>query len=126
MKETMSKSRESILSMEQKILSAMLESDIVSLDKLIHKDLLFNIPNGQTINKELDLENYRSGNMKIVSIKSSNQSINVIEDTAVVSATVVMKGTFMKHNLDGEYRIIRVWKMFGNTWKVIAGSSIKI
>ncbi len=125
MKETTFNRTELIISMERKMLSAMLESDIISLDRLMHKDLLFNIPTGQTITKELDLENYSSGNMKIVSIQSSNQSVKIIDDTAVVSTTIVMKGAFMKNNLDGTYRIIRVWKMFGNAWKVIAGSSIK-
>lgn len=126
MKETILISKESIISMEKEILDAMLNSDIERLNELIHKDLLFNIPSGQTITKDLDLENYRSGNMKLEDITSSKQSINLIGDTAVVAVTITMKGKFINHILDGEYRIIRVWKMIGNNWKVIAGSSIQL
>jgi len=125
-KETILISKESIISMEKEILDAMLNSDIERLNELIHKDLLFNIPSGQTITKDLDLENYRSGNMKLEDITSSKQSINLIGDTAVVAVTITMKGKFINHILDGEYRIIRVWKMIGNNWKVIAGSSIQL
>ena len=112
--------------MEKEILDAMLNSDIEKLNELIHKDLLFNIPSGHTITKDIDLENYRSGNMKLEDITSSKQSINLVGDTAVVTVTITMKGKFINHILDGEYRIIRVWKMIGNNWKVIAGSSIQL
>lgn len=126
MKETIPISKESIISMEKEILEAMLNSDIEKLNELIHKDLLFNIPSGQTITKDLDLENYRSGNMKLEDITASKQLINVIGDTAVVSVTITMKGKFINNILDGEYRINRVWKMIENNWKVIAGSSIQL
>ena len=117
--------KESIISMEKEILDAMRNSDVKKLDELIHKDLLFNIPSGQTITKVIDLENYSSGNMKIEDISSSEQFINIIRDTAVVSATITMRGKYLEHIIDGKFRIIRVWKMFGNTLKVIAGSSIQ-
>jgi len=126
MNETNLISKESIISMEKEILDAMRNSDAEKLNELIHEDLLFNIPSGQTITKDLDLENYRSGNMKIENISSSEQSINLIGDTAVVSVTITMQGKYLEHILDGKYRIIRVWKVFVNTWKVIAGSSIQL
>jgi len=126
MNETNLISKESIISMEKEILDAMRNSDVEKLNELIHEDLLFNIPSGQTITKDLDLENYRSGNMKIENISSSEQSINLIGDTAVVSVTITMQGKYLEHILDGKYRIIRVWKVFVNTWKVIAGSSIQL
>ena len=118
-------SKESIISMEKEMLNAIRNSDVKKLNELIHEDLLFNIPTGQTITKDLDLENYRSGNMKIEDISSSEQLINLIGDTAVVSVTITMKGKYLEHIIDGKFRINRIWKMFGNNWKVIAGSSIQ-
>ena len=64
--------------------------------------------------------------MKIEDISSSEQLINLIGDTAVVFVIITMKGKYLEHILDGSYRIIRVWKLVGNTWKVIAGSSIQL
>jgi len=110
---------------EKEILMAMKNCDVQKLDELLHEDLLFAIPNGQTITKELDLETYRSGNMKIKEISSSEQHINIIGDNAVVSVLIEMTGMYFDYILDGKYRVIRVWKSFNGNWKVIAGSSIQ-
>ena len=126
MKKTKLISKESIISKENEILDAIRNSDLEKLDELMHKDLLFNTPSGQTITKDLDLENYRLGKMKVEDISSSEQSIRLIEDTAVVTVTIDMKGKYLEHSLDGKYQFIRVWKVCGHTWKVIAGSSIKL
>lgn len=126
MKERNLINKASIINKEKEMLDAMLNSDVDKLSALIHEDLLFNIPSGQTVTKDLDLENYRSGNMKIKVISSSDQSINLIEDIAVVAATITMRGSYLAHILDGKYRIIRIWKLFGNDWKVVAGSSVQI
>ncbi|MFY0600184.1 MAG: nuclear transport factor 2 family protein [Cyclobacteriaceae bacterium] len=120
------KSTKEIAAAEQDLLNAMKNCDIQKLDELLHDDLLFNIPTGHTITKTMDLETYSSGNMKIQEISPSNQQINLIGDNAIVSISVEMKGVYMNKSLDGKYRLIRVWKLLHNKWKVIAGSSIKV
>jgi hypothetical protein len=104
----------------------MKNCDVQKLDELLHEDLLFTIPNGETITKVLDIETYNSGNMRIKEILSSEQQINMIGDNAVVSVIIEMKGSYFDYILDGKYRVIRVWKFFKNNWKVIAGSSIQL
>lgn len=114
----------SILASEYRLLKAMKECKIEELEILLHDDLLFNIPNGQTITKTMDLETYRSGNMKINEILADEQNINLIGDNAIITCTIRMKGMYFNHTLDGKYRFIRVWKLVDNKWRVIAGSSI--
>jgi hypothetical protein len=109
---------------ENRLLKAMLESDTAALDKLLHDDLFFNIPNGITVTKNLDLDNYRSGSLIISSILPSDQIINIINDTAIVAVTLVLNGTYAEQSLDGKYRYLRVWKLFDDSWKVIAGSCV--
>jgi hypothetical protein len=74
----------------------------------------------------MDMETYSSGNMKINEIKSSAQIINLIGDNAVVSVIIEMNGTYNDYSLNGQYKIIRIWKLFNDRWKVIGGSSLKI
>ncbi len=119
-------SKDSIVKIEQEILNAMQDCNVQKLDELLYDELLFNIPNGQTITKSVDLETYRSGNMLLSEISSSEQEINLIGDTAIVSVIIEMKGSYFDYSLDGKYKILRVWKLFKNQLKVIAGSSIKI
>ena len=124
MNETTLLNVKSIIASENELLSAMKNCNIKVLENLLHKDLLFNIPSGQTISKEMDIESYRSRNMIIDEIKSSQQKINLIGDNAVVSVTIEMKGKYLDNSIDGKYQLIRVWKLYDNVWKVIAGSSI--
>jgi hypothetical protein len=116
--------KDQIAENENRLLKAILESDITVLDELLHDDLLFNIPNGITVTKNMDLDNYRSGSMIVSSILPSDQIINVINDTAIVAVTLVLNGKYGEQSLDGKYRYLRVWKLFDNSWKVIAGSCV--
>lgn len=108
---------------ESELCKAMLESDMFLLDLLIHDDLLFVIPDGSVVTKEMDLESYRSGNMKVSDMSVQYADISIIGDSATVIADVEMEGTFMGQMIDGDYRFLRVWKLFGREWKVIGGSS---
>ena len=80
--------KDSIINAEKTLLSAMKNCDLAKLDELLHQDLLFNIPNGQTITKAMDLETYGSGNMNIEEITASDQKINIIENTAIDSSSI--------------------------------------
>ena len=104
----------------------MKNGDVNKLETLLHHELVFHIPNGQTITKEMDLETYRSKNINIKDIKSSDQKIKLIGDNAIVSVIIEMQGTYFDYSLDGKYKIIRIWKYQDKLWKVIAGSNIKL
>lgn len=76
--------KNTIEQLENRLLDAMLNADVETLDKLIHTDLLFNSAMGQTVTKEMDLQSYSSGLMKVNTISASDQQINIIGDTAVL------------------------------------------
>ncbi|MGY0038552.1 nuclear transport factor 2 family protein [Pedobacter sp. NJ-S-72] len=92
------------------LLLAIKERDIERLDLLLHEDLLFTNPKGQTITKKIEMEGYRSGDMIVHHIASQDQIINIIGDTAVVAVSITLEGSYEGESLDGEYRYIRVWK----------------
>lgn len=116
--------KDAIVNAEIELLSAIKNSDVLALERILHDDLLFNLPTGQTITKEFDLNAYRSGKMNIHTLEASDQIINVIGDSAVVCVTVLLKGKYDTNPLDGAFRYVRVWKQFEENLKVIAGSCI--
>lgn len=118
--------KSSVVNAEIELLTAIKNADVSVLEKMLHDDLLFNLPDGQTITKEFDLKTYRSGKMKIDSIEASDQIINCIGGTAIVSVAVLLKGNYDNNPLHGIFRYIRVWKQFGEDLKVIAGSCIEL
>jgi hypothetical protein len=115
-----------IVNAEIELLAAIKNADVLALEKILHDDLLFNLPDGQTITKEFDLDTYRSGKIKIDVLEASDQIINVIDDSAVVGVTVLLKGKYDNDPFDGVFRYIRVWKQFDESLKVIAGSCMQL
>ena len=54
---------EEIITIENQLIEAIKTSDVTLLDNMLHDDLLFIAPNGQTVTKEMDLASHRSGQM---------------------------------------------------------------
>jgi len=111
---------------EKTLLKAIKENDINTLDQLLHNDLLFVNPMGQVITKAMDIANYRSGQVKIQLIAASDQVINLIDDNAVVTVRIKLKGEYLEHTLDESFQYLRVWTKHELNWKIIAGSCIKL
>ena len=116
---------EQIIVCEKRLLEAMKSGNIGALDELLHESLLFNIPTGETITKTMDLESYSSGIMTICDISQTNQIVTAIDDIATVTVTVDLKAKYADHLIDGKFKYLRVWKVFNNTWKIIAGSGFQ-
>ena len=115
-----------IIDCEKRLLEAILNGDINILDQLLHESLIFNIPTGQTITKEMDIENYRSGIMSVYDISTTEQIINTLGDISTVVVSVHLKAKYADQIIEGKFRYLRVWKLFNNSWKVIAGSGVQI
>ena len=115
-----------VMASENGLLEAMKTNNVENLDALLHDDLLFNGPSGETATKAIDLQNYRSGNIHLHTVEASDQTIHLIGDNAVVAVTVELKGNYLGQVLDGKFRYIRVWRLADSTWKVIAGSVVPL
>lgn len=114
------------LDAEARLRAAMLASDVDALDRLLHDDLLFNGPTGETATKAMDLANYRSGGVRLASLDASDETISIIGDLAIVAITVAIRGTYMGAELDGRVRYLRVWRQDGDDLRVVAGSVIPL
>jgi hypothetical protein len=115
-----------IVAAEERLLEAQKTSNVALLDSLLHDELLFNGPTGETATKALDLANYRTGGINLQTVEASERQISVIGDDAVVAVTVRLIGNYMGQEIDGRFRYLRVWKSFGSDWKVIGGSVVTL
>lgn len=115
-----------ILNLENQLYEAMKSANVEILDKLLHNDLLFIVPSGETITKEIDLETYRNGNLKIVELIPNVEQLNVMDDLAVITLKIDLKGSYNGQSFDAQYRYIRFWKSFSDGIKVVGGSGISI
>ena len=115
-----------ILDIEKQLREAMKKSDVEILDQLLHDDLLFVLPSGEVITKKIDLETHKSGNLVLEEITSSIDSIKQIDENVVVTLSSTIKGKMLEQNFEGNFRYLRVWKMFDGQLKVIAGSCVAV
>ncbi|MHC8949889.1 nuclear transport factor 2 family protein [Sphingobacterium hungaricum] len=115
-----------ILNLENQLYEAMKSSDIEILDKLLHKDLIFIVPSGETISKEMDLETYRNGKLKIEELSPDTEQLTIIDDLALITVKINLKGNYDLQPFEAQYRYIRFWKKFSDGIKVVGGSGISI
>ncbi|KQS47361.1 hypothetical protein ASG38_07860 [Flavobacterium sp. Leaf359] len=115
-----------ILEIENQLREAMKKSDVEILEQLLHDDLLFVLPSGEVISKKTDLETHQSGNLVLEEITSSIDSIKQIDENVVVTLSSKLKGKMLEQNFEGNFRYLRVWKMFDGQLKVIAGSCVAV
>ncbi|TJZ51415.1 nuclear transport factor 2 family protein [Sphingobacterium olei] len=115
-----------IIEQENRLYKAMTESSINTLKELLHDDLLFVLPSGEVITKEIDLRTYQDGALKINTISPKIEAINIIEDMAVVIVSMKIKGSYNAEPFEAKYRYIRFWKKFDEGIKVVGGSGTAI
>ncbi len=115
-----------IIEIENQLIQGIKTSDVKLLDKLLHDDLLFIAPNGKTVTKEMDLASHRAGDMVVNELISKIEEINIIGDNAIVVVVYDTKGTMLGNTMQGQFRYIRIWKMFHDGIKIIGGSCLKV
>ncbi|WP_240903082.1 nuclear transport factor 2 family protein [Sphingobacterium sp. SGG-5] len=115
-----------IIEQENKLYSAIKEANVPLLDELLHNDLLFILPSGEVITKEADLDTYRDGALKVDELFPKVENLNIIDDMAVITLTMKLKGRFNNVPFEVDYRYIRFWKKFEKGIKVVGGSGIAI
>lgn len=118
--------QEQIIESETKLLYAMQNNDVAALDDLLHDQLLFLDPGGQIITKTVEMDTARSGNMVLNELLVGDQLIHLVDDTAIVSVIVVIRGNYIGQAIEGTFRYIRVWKLGEGSCRVIAGSAVQI
>lgn len=117
---------EQIIECENRLAEAMKAGNVKVLDELLHDSLVFNIPNGQTITKAMDLESYSSGNMTVYDILATDRTITTIDSVSTVVVTIHLNAKYADQAIDNNFRFLRIWKLCNDSWKIIAGSSTLI
>jgi hypothetical protein len=115
-----------IKELEQKLIEGIQSGDIKFLDKILHDNLLFLIPDGRVITKDDDLASHKAGEMIVDKIDSTIEQIKLFGDTAVVVVVYDTKGKMLGNPIEGKFRYIRIWKRFSEGIKVIGGSCYKL
>jgi ketosteroid isomerase-like protein len=114
----------SIVALEEKLRTAMLNSNVSVLNHLLADDLIFTSHLGQIMSKQDDLEAHKTGYVKINSIEQSEQHIKMKNDLAIVSVLSQIQGEFGGEHSEAALRFTRIWQKSKNdNWQIIAAHS---
>lgn len=97
--------KKQVLECEKKLLTAFTDSNIEIIDQLLRDSLLFNNPTGQTITKEIEVASFPSGILSIKCISSSDQIVQVVDDTATVAVTISLRGKYGNNPIVASHRV---------------------
>jgi hypothetical protein len=117
---------EDITALEEKLIMAIIQSDVAVLDELLHAELIFVNHLGMLVSKQQDLAPHLSGELKISEILTSDQHIALFENTAIVSVIKHIQGKYQENEFETKVRFLRTWKRFDDQWKVISASSVPV
>lgn len=112
---------EQIQQVEQRLLTAMLNSNVDELDALLSDELLVTGPDGRLVGKADDLAAHRSGLLRIKTMVPQEATLkHLSDDVAVVFALMAIEGTFQEQPFAGRYRYTRVWSKQNDHWQIVA------
>lgn len=118
--------KDEIIQVESQLIEGIKTSDTDLLDRLLHDELLFIAPNGETVTKEADLASHRKGEMEVEHLEARFEDVRIVDDNAIVVVVYDTRGRMLGKAIQGKFRYIRVWKKFNAGWKVIGGSCFAI
>jgi ketosteroid isomerase-like protein len=115
-----------IENLESQWRTALMQNDVVTINRLLADDYLGINPNGTLETKADALAQRRSGVVKISSIDPINMKVRVYGDTAVVTSQVEVAGHDGDRDISGRYHYTRVYSHKSGEWKVVSFEASRI
>ncbi len=110
-----------IRALEERLWAAQLAADVATLDELIADDLLFAGPTGELATKAEDLEQHRSGALKITKLVPVDYRLREIPGGAITSVLMDGAAIVQGQPVSGLLRYTRVWIQENGRWRIAGG-----
>jgi ketosteroid isomerase-like protein len=117
---------QTLMKMEQEIADAIVKSDTSVFDKYVADNGTFTDPGGMLMSKAQTMAMFKSGDLKLESIKIEGMKVQMFGNTAVVTYTTMDKGMYKDKDISGQYRWTDVFVKMSGKWKLVAGQGTPI
>jgi ketosteroid isomerase-like protein len=111
----------SIRAVEERLWKAQLSADVEVLDDLIADDLLFTGLAGSLETKAADLQQHRSGALKITKLDPLDFRVRAIPGGAITSVKMDAAAVIAGKLTSATLRYTRVWISEGGRWQIAGG-----
>lgn len=117
-------SEKDIVELEDQLRTAMIQSNILVLEKLLADGLVFTNHLGQVFTKVDDIDAHSSGVLSISSITPTEERIQLMPGVAIVTVKTQINGTYKGSTSEADFRFTRVWVPSTlNVWQVLVAHS---
>jgi ketosteroid isomerase-like protein len=110
-----------IRTLEERLWKAQLSGDVEALDDLIADDLLFTGLSGSLETKAADLQQHRSGALKITKLDPVEFRVRVIPGGAITSVKMDAAAVIAGKVTSATLRYTRVWISESGRWRIAGG-----
>jgi len=110
-----------VRALEERLWKAQLSADVETLDELIADDLLFTGLTGALETKAGDLQQHRSGALKITKLDPLEVRVRVIPGGAITSVKMDAAALVGGQATTAILRYTRVWTLEGGRWQIAGG-----
>lgn len=119
-------SREEVLKAEEKWAKAHFESDVKTIDELIHPDYSIIKPDGSVWDRETALASYIPGKREWSEAESSQHNVKIYGETAIVIGVWKAKGVNNGTPFDYKARYTSLWVKEDGKLRIVSDQSTDI
>jgi ketosteroid isomerase-like protein len=112
--------RAALKNAEERLRGAILAGDVEALDALLSDRIIIVRPDGQVVQKEDDLDLYRSGRQRVMRYEPSKPLIELHgDDIGVVVLQVSIAGEMDTVPFAGSFRVTRTYAREHDAWRIV-------
>ncbi|HEV3298206.1 MAG TPA: DUF4440 domain-containing protein [Planctomycetaceae bacterium] len=112
--------------LETKWAAAVSTNDPAQIGVFFTDDFLFVGANGLLQNRQQHLDDFKSGALKIDSVKITDFTVHAYGTFAVVNVLTHVVGKHGTRDISGDYRFMDTWKYDGSQWLAVARQQTKV
>jgi uncharacterized protein (TIGR02246 family) len=117
---------EQLKKMEESRAQAAMKADTATMAQSMTDDYAMITPTGEEQDKAAVLDSFKSGDRKIENIQLEGTKVRVYGNSAVVTGTSNIKGTYKGQDISGKYRYTRVYVKQNGKWKTAAFQQTRV
>jgi ketosteroid isomerase-like protein len=116
---------EELIAIEQTFNQALIHGEWKTVESLVAEDLVFTDAGGTVSGKSDQLEQIKSGYLRLDSIEMSKVKVQDLGNVAVVTGKLVEKGRYKNADAGGIYRFTDVWAKRNGKWMLVTGQETR-
>ena len=115
-----------LLNIQEQWAAARVARDVPYLERLYAKELRIQVMNGTVVERDADIANFATGDLKPDYVKDEDMRVSVYGKTAIVTGIENVAGTYKGNYGEFSLRFINVFVQSNGRWQLVASQSTPI